>query len=173
MTKKWATTVIGWDRRHPSRPAVDRFIGEVADEFRAGALNESIREVKVWLDEGEGFQLWETVPLRDTATVVRPPVDGCRWCGTVRREHGPQWSYGVGNHRWTEPTARQLHLRLASAITADVGDQMGELYEALPDLIFDRFDRYQDMGHAERIATVQGVAEVIGGKGYVYAYPVP
>lgn len=61
---------------------------------------------------------------------------------------------------------------LANAILDEVGDQMGELYAALPDLIWERSEAYQRMNHAGRVATVQAVAEVIGGEGYVYTYPV-
>lgn len=63
--------------------------------------------------------------------------------------------------------------RIAEAILAEVGDQMGELYAALPELIQDHHEPYRNMTHDERAVFVQAVAEQIGGEGYEYGYPVP
>jgi len=109
--KKWATTVIGWSQRHPSRRAVERYIEVAASEFRAGSTGGAVREVKVWMDDGAGFQLQEIVPLTDTAKRLGPPVDGCRFCGTVPRDHPPLSSFGVGLHRWTAPSEGQIRAR--------------------------------------------------------------
>lgn len=62
--------------------------------------------------------------------------------------------------------------QVAQAILADVGDQMGEMYAVLPDLISDRYRPYQEMDLGQRKAFVQAVAEEIGGEGYVFDYPV-
>jgi hypothetical protein len=61
---------------------------------------------------------------------------------------------------------------IADEILTEVGEQMGELYAALPDLIWDHCEAYQRMDHAARVASVQAVAEVLGGSGYVYTYPI-
>jgi hypothetical protein len=70
------------------------------------------------------------------------------------------------------PPRADLAGEIADRILADVGDQMGEMYAALPDLISDRYGPYQDMDLGQRKAFVQAVAEEIGGEGYVFDYPV-
>lgn len=62
--------------------------------------------------------------------------------------------------------------QVADSITGEVGEQMGELFAALPDLIHDHAEEYAGMSQADRVASVQAVAEVFGGVGYVYGYPV-
>lgn len=71
-------------------------------------------------------------------------------------------------------TTETLADRLAAEILATVGDDMCELYAALPDLLHDVYEPYQSMSRAERRALVQAVAETdaLGGEGYVYSYPV-
>lgn len=61
---------------------------------------------------------------------------------------------------------------VAEAILEDVGDQMGELYPALPDLIRDHSFEYGSMNLEGRRAAVQAVAEQLAGPGYVYRYDV-
>lgn len=63
--------------------------------------------------------------------------------------------------------------KVADEILADVGDEMAELYAALPDLIHDRSLAYRLMRPVEQIKAVQAVARVIGGEGYEYTYPMP
>ena len=62
---------------------------------------------------------------------------------------------------------------IAEAILRRVGtDQMGELYNAIPDLIHEEWPGYQNLDHVGRVALVQRVAEQFSGEGYIYTYPV-
>lgn len=55
-------------------------------------------------------------------TVIRhrlaPPVNGCRWCGYLKGEHGQMWSRAHAWHAWTAPTGAQRKARLLAHIAA-------------------------------------------------------
>lgn len=40
--------------------------------------------------------------------------NGCRHCGTGRREHARRWTAGVGWHTWTAPSDQQRIARMRS-----------------------------------------------------------
>lgn len=70
--KKWSTRVIGWRVSHRSKAAVDRYIQATIEEYRQGMLAPVVREVQVWVDEGSGWRLHETVNLDDAAKAGAP-----------------------------------------------------------------------------------------------------
>jgi hypothetical protein len=86
--------------------------------------------------------------------------------------NGEAWTHAEFTLRGTVPVVRTIPELVADAILADVGDQMGDLYPSLPELIHVRFAPYQKLDQPHRKAFVQAVAEVIGGAGYVYTYAV-
>jgi hypothetical protein len=58
---------------------------------------------------------------------------------------------------------------IADAILEEVGEQMGELYSALPDLVSAHCDAWWGMEPGSRRALVQAVAEQLGGPGYEWS----
>lgn len=41
-----------------------------------------------------------------------PPVEGCRWCGFPKREHGKRWAGSKKWHSYCPPTSAQIHARI-------------------------------------------------------------
>lgn len=66
------------------------------------------------IEPGERFRLsWVK---RDAVQ----PVNGCRWCGLVDREHPNLWTFRRGYHRWEAPTddTRKARLKLQRQLRA-------------------------------------------------------
>ncbi len=55
--------------------------------------------------------------------------------------------------------------RVAKDIIAHCGSRMGDMYEAIPDLLHDMCDQYRSLTLAERKLVVIAVVEEIGGEG--------
>ncbi len=65
--KKWSTrTTPGASyKRHDSKVAAYRYVEKTAEEFRLGMLRPDLTKVSVFVDEGNGVQLYEVVNLAD------------------------------------------------------------------------------------------------------------
>lgn len=66
--KKWAVQPPQMSihrSHHRSKADAYRTTQTWADEYRAGTLNARITEVQVWVDEGHGWELYETLNLAD------------------------------------------------------------------------------------------------------------
>jgi hypothetical protein len=50
--------------------------------------------------------------------VTAPTAEGCRHCGTPRRDHGQRWTADAGLHGWVEPTRAQIHDRMRARLAA-------------------------------------------------------
>jgi hypothetical protein len=50
---------------HRSMPEAYRHVRAWADEYCAGTLASRIQSIEVWVDEGDGWRLYETVRLAD------------------------------------------------------------------------------------------------------------
>lgn len=46
-----------------------------------------------------------------------PTPEGCRWCGTQKRDHAQRWVPGRGWHGWTAPTREQIQARMRARLT--------------------------------------------------------
>jgi hypothetical protein len=63
VRKRWATGhASNWQRnavwkRHPSQAAAYRWVRQIREEYQAGLWSAPC--VKVWVDEGSGWQLYE------------------------------------------------------------------------------------------------------------------
>jgi hypothetical protein len=65
---------------------------------------------------------------------------------------------------------------LAAQVVKTLGeDQIGDSYDAIPDVLWHIYPPYRTFDQAHRWALVQRVTEQeeLGGEGYVYRYPVP
>jgi hypothetical protein len=65
--KKWSTRTTPGSayKRHESKPAAYRYVQQMADDYRLGMLRKDLTQVRVYVDEGSGVQLYETVNLAD------------------------------------------------------------------------------------------------------------
>ena len=54
---------------------------------------------------------------------------------------------------------------VTDAILADVGSQMSELYNAIPDLLWEHHPDWQALSPGQQDAWVKAVAEELGGEG--------
>jgi hypothetical protein len=69
--KKWSTrtTPGAAYKRHDSKTAAYRYVERMAEEFRLGMLHGDLVRVSVYVDEGNGVQLYETVDLANVPAV--------------------------------------------------------------------------------------------------------
>jgi hypothetical protein len=65
--KKWSTrtTPGAGYKRHESKAAAYRYVAKTGEEFRLGMLRPDLTKVSVYVDEGNGMQLFEVVNLAD------------------------------------------------------------------------------------------------------------
>lgn len=65
--KKWSTrtTPRSAYKRHDSKPAAYRYVASMARDFHLGMLRADLTQIRVYVDEGSGVQLYETVNLAD------------------------------------------------------------------------------------------------------------
>lgn len=67
IRKKWSTRTMPGAayKRHDSKAAAYRYVEQTAEEFRLGMLRRDVTKVSVYVDEGNGVQLYEVVDLAD------------------------------------------------------------------------------------------------------------
>lgn len=49
--------------------------------------------------------------IRQRYRIAAPP-EGCRWCGTIQRDHAQAWIPGHKWHGWETPTTKQIQARM-------------------------------------------------------------
>ncbi|WP_035796442.1 hypothetical protein [Kitasatospora mediocidica] len=63
------------------------------------------------------FAGWvEVTPVDDKAATP----DGCRWCGGSPDHHGRQFTPGIGEHQWAQPSDKQRLGRMQARRAAQV-----------------------------------------------------
>jgi hypothetical protein len=67
--KKWSTRTTPGSayKAHQSKVAAYRYVEQMAEHYRLGILRPDLTKVSVYVDEGNGVQLYETVKLADVA----------------------------------------------------------------------------------------------------------
>lgn len=65
--KKWSTrtTPGAAYKSHESKAAVYRYVASMAEDFRLGMLRPDLAQIRVYVDEGSGVRLYETVNLAE------------------------------------------------------------------------------------------------------------